>query len=210
MSLIALFYRVTLLDFAERTALVSRALYRNQQDGRPTAEQIRMANALRSDFLHFSNYWHFEELANKDEESQHFQMQCREYRIEPMKREIEGEIEKLNASLDNYYQFRNTEAVNRLAMLSLIFGAGAVLTGFFGMNFGGLFEKVFFQPDQVSQSAHYAAIVVVSVLAFGAFLLGIFVVVGNWSDYRDSLMPRRRREAASEASLRRVNLPDSE
>jgi hypothetical protein len=58
-----------------------------------------------------------------------------------MKREIEEEIEKLSASLHNYYQFRNTEAVNRLAMLSLILGAGAVITGFFGMNFGGHFEK---------------------------------------------------------------------
>jgi hypothetical protein len=210
MTMVALFYRATLLDFAERTALVSRALYRTQQDGRPTSEQIRLAAALRTDFLHFSNYWHFEELANKDEEIEHFQMQCGEYRIEPMKREIEEEIEKLNASLDNYYQFRNTEAVNRLAMLSLIFGAGAVLTGFFGMNFGGMFEKFFFQPDHASQPVHWTAVIVVTLLAFGALLLGIFVVAGNWSDYRDSLIPRKRREAAAEESLRRVRLPDSE
>lgn len=210
MTIVALFYRATLLDFAERTALVSRALYFTQPGGRPSGEQIRMANALRSDFLHFSNYWHFEELANKDEEIEHFQIQCGEYRIAPMKREIEEEIEKLNISLDNYYQFRNTEAVNRLAMLSLIFGAGAVLTGFFGMNFGGQFGRFFFEPDSVSQPVHWVAVATVTLLAFGAFLLGLFVVIGNWADYRDSLIPRRRDEAAAEASLRRGKLPESE
>ena len=65
-----------------------------------------------------------------------------------MKAEIEEEIEKLNASLHNYYQFRNTEAVNRLAMLSLMLGAGAVVTGFFGMNFGRDFAQVFFRAGR--------------------------------------------------------------
>ncbi len=209
MAMVALFYRATLLDFAERTALVSRALYFAQHIGRASNEQIRMAGALRSDFLHFSNYWHFAELANKDEEIEHFGMQCREYRISSMKREIEEEIEKLNVSLDTYYQFRNTEAVNRLAMLSLIFGAGAVLTGFFGMNFGGRFGRLFFEPDSASQPVHWIAVMMVTLLAFGALLLGIFLVVANWADYRDSLTPRRRHEAAAQ-SLRRVKLPDSE
>ncbi len=146
MAMVALFYRATLLDFSERTALVSKQLYLDQEDGRFAIENIQLANDLRGDFLHFSNYWHFEELANKDEESDHFTMQCREYRIGPMKAEIEEEIEKLNASLHNYHQFRNTEAVNRLAVLSLMLGAGAVVTGFFGMNFGRGFARLFFEP----------------------------------------------------------------
>ena len=190
MALITLFYRTTLLDFAERTALVSRRLYRDQEDGKLSTENIRLASNLRSEFLHFSNYWYFDELANKDEENEHFLMQIREYRVDSMKREIEEEIEKLNASLHNYYQFRNTEAVNRLAMLSLILGAGAVITGFFGMNFGGQFEKIFFQPEPRNAPFHWSAIVAVAVFAVCAIGFGMYVVVSNWSDYRESLLPR--------------------
>jgi hypothetical protein len=193
MAVVALFYRATLLNFNERTAVVSKRLYLDQEDGRLTLDNIRAANALRAEFLHFSNYWHFDELANKDEEVEHFALQCRQYRIETMKREIESELEKQDASLHNYNQLRNTEAVNRLAMLSLIMGAGAVLTGFFGMNFGRGFGKLFFDPDPASAAVHYAAVGVVAALAFLALALGIFLVATNWADYRDIF--RRKRPA---------------
>jgi hypothetical protein len=204
MALVALFYRATLLDFSERTALVSKQLYLDQEDNRFAVENIRLASDLRGDFLHFSNYWHFEELANKDEENEHFALQCREYRIQSMKAEIEEEIEKLNASLHNFYQFRNTEAVNRLAVLSMLLGAGAVATGFFGMNFGHDFARLFFEPDRASLPAHYAAVAFVVVVAFGAIGFGFFVVVRNWSDYWETLALGRRHGRGNEsASLRR-------
>lgn len=204
MAMVALFYRATLLDYAERTALVSKRLYRDQEDGKYSLENIRSANQLRAEFLHFSNYWYFDELANKVEEIEHFIMQCREYRVGSMKHEIEEEIEKLNAWLDNYYQYRNTEAVNRLAMLSLIVGCGAVLTGFFGMNFGAEFERVFFQPDHASRPAYVTAIAAVTLFAFGALLFGFFVIASNWSDYRDSLIPKRwNRDTGKTGSLKR-------
>jgi Mg2+ and Co2+ transporter CorA len=195
MVLVALFYRATMLDYEERTALVSKRLYRDQEDGKQSPENILLANNLRAEFLHFSNYWYFDELANKVEEIEHFMMQCREYRIEPMKRQIEEEVEKLKAWLDNYYQYRNTEAVNRLAMLSLIVGGGAVLTGFFGMNFGAEFERLFFQPDAVSRPVHLTAVILVTLLALGALLFGFYVIATNWSDYRDSLVPRKWKRA---------------
>jgi hypothetical protein len=190
MALVTLFYRTTLLDFAERTALVSRRLFRDQEDGKISTENIRLTNNLRSEFLHFSNYWYFDELANKDEENEHFLMQVHEFRVDSMKREIEEEIEKLNASLHNYFQFRNTEAVNRLAMLSLILGAGAVVTGFFGMNFGGRFERTFFQPDPPALPVHWTAIIGVALFAVATIGFGIYVVISNWQDYRESLLPR--------------------
>ncbi|MGH9723212.1 MAG: hypothetical protein ACRD8O_23620 [Bryobacteraceae bacterium] len=192
MAIVALFYRATLLNFNERTALVSKRLYLDQEDGRLTPENMRLANALRAEFLHFSNYWYFDELANKDEELEHFALQCRQYRIGPMKNQIESELEKLDASLHNYNQMRNTEAVNRLAMLSLILGAGAVLTGFFGMNFGRDFARIFFQPEGGSLVVHYAALTAVVMLAFASFAFGVYVVTANWADYRDIF--RRQRE----------------
>jgi hypothetical protein len=207
LTLIALFYRVTLLDFAERTALVSGRLYRDQLDQKFSPYNIRLASDLRADFLHFSNYWYFEELANKDEEMEHFTMMCRETRIEQMKREIEEEIEKLNASLHNYYQYRNTESINRLAMLSMILGAGAVVTGFFGMNFGHRFEDLFFNPPSEWGGAHVGAIVFVILFALSSLLFSVYVVTSNWSDYRQSLLPRwwLNRTAEKSRSLRRVS-----
>ncbi len=201
MAMVALFYRATLLDFSERTALVSKQLHLDQEDNRFTLENIRLASDLRADFLHFSNYWHFDELANKDEELEHFALLCQQYRIGPMKSEIEEEIEKLNASLHNYYQFRNTEAVNRLAILSLMLGAGAVITGFFGMNFGRGFAGLFFEPTAGMLPFHYAALLLAALMAFGALTFGFYVVVANWSDFQESFAKGRPRDR--EASLRR-------
>ena len=186
MAQVSIFYRATLLDFAERTALVSRRLYQDQANGRIATENIRMASDLRADFLHFSNYWYFDELANKDEESEHFAMQVREYRIDSMEEEIELEIDTLNQSIHTYYQFRNTEAINRVAMLSLILGAGAVVTGFFGMNFEGKFARTLFQESR----EHWLSIVFVSGFSALAIGFGLFVVVTHWADYRESLLPR--------------------
>lgn len=61
-------------------------------------------------------------------------MQRKQYRIAELKQEIETEVESLNASLQRHYQFRNSEAINRVAVLSLLLGAGAMSTGFFGMR----------------------------------------------------------------------------
>jgi hypothetical protein len=200
MAVVALFYRATLLDFSERTALVSRRLF--QDDGRLPPESIHMADQLRSDFLHFSNYWHFSELANKEEEIEHFEMQCEQYRIDDRKHEIETEVEALDASLQRHYQFRNTEAINRVAVLSLILGAGAMITGFFGMNFGGGFGRWFFEPVGVSPAIHYVAIAAVVLFSFAAVGLGAYVVVANWRDYRGILDPRDK-SRGSQSSLRR-------
>lgn len=191
MAMVALFYRATLLFFSEWTAQVSKTLYLDQQDGKLSTENIQLANALRAEFLHFANHWYFDELANKEEEIDHFILMCREFRTEIIKHEIEEEVEKLNASLHNYYQFRNTEAVNRLAMLSLIFGAGAVLTGFFGMNFARDFGRLFFEGDPRLPWVHFAAVAFVTLGAFGALLFGIYVVLANWHDYKEILAPRR-------------------
>jgi hypothetical protein len=190
-AMVALFYRATLLHFAELSAEVSKVLYLDQQDNKLSIENIKCANDLRAEFLHFANYWYFNELANKDEEMEHFLLQCREYSTDIMKRDIEEEVDKLNASLHNYFQFRNTEAVNRLAMLSLIFGAGAVITGFFGMNFAREFGKYFFEGDARGLWFHYAAVWGVTLVTFGALLFGAYVVIANWNDYREILTPRK-------------------
>jgi len=90
-------------------------------------------------------------------------------------------------------------------MLSLILGAGAVVTGFFGMNFGGYFAKVFFDAQKPFHLPHALAVGGVALFAMGSILFGIYVVVSNWTDYRDSLLPRwwRLRRQSGSRSLRR-------
>jgi hypothetical protein len=190
MAIVSLFYRATLLDFAQKTALVSRRLFRDQEAGEITRENIEMAAALRAEILHFSNYWYFEELANKDEEIEHFMLMCRSYRIGAMKAEVEQEVEKLNAYMHEYNQKRSTEAVNRLAMLSMIFGAGAVVTGFFGMNFQREFGDLFFGGQGRYWWVHYGAILFVILMAFGVLAFGVYIVLANPTDYREILTPR--------------------
>jgi len=199
MALVGLFYRATLLDFGERTALVSRRLY--ESDSHLTPDNVLAANHLRSEFLHFSNYWHFDELANKEEELEHFELQCQFYRIKAMKAEIEQEVESLGASVQEHYQFRNTEAINRVAMLSLILGIGAMITGFFGMNFGRGFAETLFEPMGSFPVIHFGSIAFVILIALGVLLFSVYVVVVNWADYRDILDPHGKKVRAR--SLRR-------
>src|SRR5208283_1472136 len=144
MSVIALFYRAVLLDFHERSALVSRRLLQDQQSGRLTLASITMVNELRTEFLNFSSYWHFDDVSCKQTDNDLFRRLCVEYKIANMKDVLSDELRHMAEFVYNFYQLRNTEAVNRLAMLSLIFGGGAVLTGFFGMNLGREFGQFFF------------------------------------------------------------------
>lgn len=193
---VALFYRATLLDFSERTALVSRALGQRFGTAAVTDEDTRMVARLMAEVQLFSNYWYFSELANKDEEIEHFQKQSEAFRVPAMKAEVEEELAKLNDTLGQIYQLRNTESINRLAMLSMILGGGAMITGYFGMNFGQYFEKVFFSPER-SWFLHWASIVGVSLVVMGSVLFTIFLVVSNWADYRTILMPARQKQAGS-------------
>jgi len=149
-----------------------------------------------AEFNLFSNYWYFSELANKDEEIEHFRMQCEAFRVGEMKAEVEMEIEKLSNTLDRIYQLRNTDSINRLAMLSMILGGGAMLTGYFGMNFGHGFAKLFFEPAGPSW-VHVTSITAVTAIVVGSILFGVFLVVTFWADYRDILMPLRKQRRRS-------------
>ncbi len=204
MMIVALFYRATLLDYAERIALIARRIHNDYADERLTPETLRLANSLRSEFLNFYNYWHFDEIANKDEESEHFNLQCDAFRIRQMLRDTDREVDRMSSFMSEYYQSRNTQAVNRLAMISMILGAGAVLTGFFGMNFGDKFSELFFSADSPDAWVHWVSILGVSLFALGAVGFGIFLVLSNWSDYKDVLKPTNPRDSRMD-SLKRVD-----
>ena len=102
----------------------------------------------------------------------------------------------MNASILEFNQSRSTDAVNRLAVLSMIFGAGAVLTGFFGMNFGREFGALFFEATPGREWIHYGSVLAVSLIAMGTIGFGVFLVASNWRDYRSILRGRYERQRA--------------
>jgi len=201
MTVIALFYRAVLLDFSERSALVSRRLLQDQLRGRLTQPSITMVNDLRTEFLNFSSYWHFDDLSCKQTDNDLFRRLCAEYKIDDMKSVLADELRHMAEFVYNFYQLKNTEAVNRLAILSLIFGGGAVLTGFFGMNFGREFGQLFFEGQRAWGLVHYFMVTLVCTFVFGSLALGIYVILRNWREYLTILNPPKKDSSAS--SLKR-------
>ncbi len=201
MTVVACFYRAVLLDFSERSALVARRLLHDQQTGRQTLAGIRMVNEFRIQFLNFSGYWHFDDLSCKQADNDVFRRQCEEYRIDDMKTVLASELRHMTEFVYNFYQLRTTDAVNRLAMLSLIFGGGAVLTGFFGMNFGREFGRFFFEGESGGAFGHYFMVVIVCTFVFASLALGTFVVLRNWREYLTILNPPKLDRSVS--SLKR-------
>jgi len=198
---VALFYRAVLLDFHERSALVSRRLLQDQESGRLTLPSVTMVNELRTEFLNFSSYWHFDDISCKQTDNDLFRRLCGEYKIGDMKGVLGDELRHMAEFVYNFYQLKNTEAVNRLAMLSLIFGGGAVLTGFFGMNFGREFGRFFFEGESGGAFGHYFMVILVCGFVFVSLALGTFVVLRNWREYLAILSPPKKSNSSS--SLKR-------
>jgi Mg2+ and Co2+ transporter CorA len=86
-------------------------------------------------------------------------------------------------------------------MLSLILGIGAVVTGFFGMNFGRGFAEAVFEPMGQFPLLYHFAIVFVVLVCVGVLSFCFYVVSVNWNDYKDILNPHERK--ARQRSLRR-------
>ena len=133
-AVIALFYRASLLDFAEESALVSRQLFPIFSGGVVRHRHIQFATRLMADFHYFNTYWFHLEPTTKDEELEHFQLLSKVYQLGPTKETIEGQIASLAGFIDRLFALRNNDAVNRLAMMSVILGVGALVTGYYGMN----------------------------------------------------------------------------
>jgi len=151
-----------------------------------------------ADFHYFSNYWCFNELTTKDEELEHFRLFCKAYRIDELKHDLGHQINQLAGYLDRLYSLRNSDAVNRLAMLSVILGIGALVTAFYGMNI-----------PHLENLLHINLLSGVSLLAtllmtIASLFFIVYIVGSNWMDYRASLLPDRYRRSISPDSLRRL------
>lgn len=195
-AIIALFYRASLLAFARESALVSRQLFPVFSGGAVRHRHIQLATQLMADFHYFNNYWFHLEPTTKDEELEHFVLLCDAYQLGAAKAKLEDQIDKLSGYIDRLYALRNNDAVNRLAMMSVILGIGALVTGYFGMNIPSL--ETLLQNGALS----IMSLVLTSLMAAASLSFIVYIVASNWLDYRASIMPRRYRKPLTRVSLR--------
>ncbi len=195
-ALIALFYRASLLDFAKESALVSRQLFPVFLGQVVRHRHIQFATRLMADFHYFNNYWFFDELTTKDEEFEHFELFCSAYRIAPMKASIEDQIDKLAGYIDRLYALRNSDAVNRLAVIDVILGIGALITGYYGQNIPVLEDAL------KNNSLSLTSMLLTSVMTISSVAFIVYIVAFNWVDYRASILPHLYRKPLGTNTLR--------
>lgn len=195
-AIIALFYRASLLAFAKESALVSRQLFPVFSGGTVRHRHIQLATHLMADFHYFNNYWFHLEPTGKDEELEHFAMLSDAYQLHPMVTKLEDQIDKLSGYIDRLYALRNNDAVNRLAMMSVILGIGALVTGYYGMNISHLTNLL--QNKTVS----IWSLLFTSAMALASLWFIVYIVASNWLDYRASILPHRYRKPLKRISLR--------
>ena len=89
--------------------------------------------------------------------------------------------------------------MNRLAILSMILGIGALVTGFYGMNIPHLTNLL---GNGFVSRISFASTLLMTLLSLG---LIVYIVVSNWVDYRVSLLPHRFRRPLPDKSLGRLS-----
>jgi hypothetical protein len=197
-AVIALFYRASLLDFAEESALVSRQLFPVFSGGVVRHRHIQFATRLMADFHYFNTYWFHLEPTTKDEELEHFRLLSKAYQLGPTKETIEDQIASLGGFIDRLFALRNNDAVNRLAMMSVILGIGALVTGYYGMNIPHL--ATLLQNGGTS----LWSLVATSLMAVVSLWFICYVVGSNWLDYRASILPHLFRRPLTPKNLRQL------
>jgi hypothetical protein len=197
-AIIALFYRASLLNFADESALVSRQLFPVFSGGTVRHRHIQFATRLMADFHYFNTYWFHLEPTTKDEELEHFQMLSTAYGLVPAKEAIEDQISSLAGFIDRQFALRNTDAVNRLAMMSVILGIGALVTGYYGMNIPHLTNAL------ANGHISFWSIVATSLMLLASLWFIFYVIGSNWMDYRASILPHLFRRPLSPGALRQL------
>jgi hypothetical protein len=201
-AVIALFYRASLLGFKDESALVSRQLFPVFSGGRVRHRHIQFATRLMADFHYFNTYWFHLEPTTKDEELEHFGLLSEAYRLTAMKETIEDQITSLAGFIDRLFSLRNNDAVNRLAMMSVLLGIGALVTGYYGMNIPHL--EAVLHNDRIS----LWSLVLTSIMAVASLWFVVYIIASNWVDYRASIFPHRYRRPLTPKTLRELRRDD--
>ena len=140
----------------------------------------------------------------KDEELEHFGLLSEAYRLGPMKETIEDQITSLAGFIDRLFALRNTDAVNRLAMMSVLLGIGALVTGYLGMNIPDLATLL------QNHAASWGSLVLTSLMAVASLWFVVYIIGSNWLDFRASILPHLFRRPLTPKTLRELRRYDAE
>jgi CorA-like Mg2+ transporter protein len=198
LSAIALFYRASLLGFAEESALVSRQLFPVFSGGVVRHRHIQFATRLMADFHYFNTYWFHLEPTTKDEELEHFRLMSEAYQLATTKKTIENQIGSLAGFIDRLFALRNNDAVNRLAMMSVLLGIGALVTGYFGQNIPHLEDLM------KNAGMSFWTLILTTLMAVASLWFVVYIITSNWMDYRASILPHRYRRPLTPKTLRQL------
>ena len=114
LTLIALFYRVSLLDFLERLSKTTQCLIRRFWKDN--------FNKLRKDFVRFTNIYWFQELTNQDQGIEIFDLHKKAFQFEELYSEIKEEIKHADELMTQIFQRRVTTIGLVLTFLTIIVG----------------------------------------------------------------------------------------
>jgi hypothetical protein len=106
MSILALFYRCALIDFAEQSSRATRLFVK---EGKLNSEDKKHIRDLRKRFIEFSNVWYFKEVTNQDQGIEMFEMQRKSYELDVLFNRVKEDID----SIDEFIRIEQGEQFNK-------------------------------------------------------------------------------------------------
>ncbi len=142
LAVISLFYRMSLIEFSDDVADATLKLELGNPDR-------KIFLTIKKAFMDFSNIYWFQEVTNQDEGIEIFDCYKKSFMFENMYNQVKEEIDRADKYFESIDGMRYVWLSNRCAIGGLLFGALAVLTGYFGMNFNDLpsVKCLFFKTD---------------------------------------------------------------
>ncbi|MBU2548101.1 MAG: CorA family divalent cation transporter [Proteobacteria bacterium] len=137
MTLVALYYRASLIDFSHQVAVASRELIEGP------AQVIRRDRfiELKKEFMLFTNIYWFKELTNQDQGIELFDYYKRAFNFDEMYDQVKEEIDRADSYLEILQNNRYNDLTRKFTHGGALLGIMAIVTGYFGMNFNEIADR---------------------------------------------------------------------
>lgn len=125
MSILALYYRCALIDFAEQSSIATRQLVKEDElnDNKLNGNNKKRIRDLRKRFIEFSNVWYFKEVTNQDQGIEMFEMHRKAYELDVL-------FDRVKEDIDRIDEFIRIEQGERLNFWLIVIAVIAALFGF--------------------------------------------------------------------------------
>ena len=144
MFLLITYYRARLIRFSDEVARIADKFPAEDNKSNDLSRNCKKElRGLHTRFMSFMNIDWFTEVTNQDQGIEIFKLMREAFELEPMYSQVKDEIERAD-ELAELYHNREIEKFNKrvqdigvkAGLVGLIIGSLAIITGFFGMNFG--------------------------------------------------------------------------